>query len=132
MRISTHLLLVVGAGCTAVALIFGASHLDNISARQTVHCAETRSLDGTKSLSLWPDGEADLAEVEQSTSGRWSYEKATQTYAITINGATTDYHLIEKDDIRGCMLVRGALEHTNILEALFAAVHERPANAPQR
>jgi hypothetical protein len=130
MRISTHLLLLVGSGCAAVVLIFGiASHLDNVPA---VHCPETRSLDGTKSLSLWPDGEADLADPEQTTVGRWSYEKATGTYAITINGATTDYRLIEKDDIPGCMLVRGGLEHANLLETLFASVGERPAHVPQR
>jgi hypothetical protein len=84
MKLSTHLLLLVGAGCAAIALIYGiASHLNNVSARQAVHCPETRSLDGTKSLSLWPDGEADLSDPEQSTVGRWSYEKVTKTYAIT-------------------------------------------------
>jgi hypothetical protein len=77
MKVSTHLVLLVGVGCAAVALIYGmASHLDKQSGRLAVHCPETRSLDGTKSLSLWPDGEADLSDPEQSIVGRWSFEKA--------------------------------------------------------
>jgi hypothetical protein len=93
-------------------------------------CTETRSFDGTKWLSLSEDKSAELHEslrteshgkaAQRLSRGGWTYDPATKRYAITIDGATTSYLLLNEEDIPGCMLVQGTLSEANLLQSWFA------------
>ena len=99
-------------------------------------CTGTRSLDGTKWLSLSDDKSAELRELlpakkhekskERLSNGEWNYDEASKKYIVSINGETTSYSLFSENDIPGCILVKGDFNAANLAESWFRYDRRRP------
>ena len=93
-------------------------------------CEHTMSLDGNKLLDLSDDHRAALedhsrlndsldAEI-RFVSGQWSYDEASNRYAITIAGETTTYSLVSSDEGDVCMLIKGELSAADLRASWFS------------
>jgi hypothetical protein len=93
-------------------------------------CSDMISLDGTKHLAL-SDDHSVLLESEHrskdpdgkhddSIRGAWSFDEISKRYAVTLNGATTAYSVIQGPDSGLCMLIRGELGSVNLRESWFS------------
>jgi hypothetical protein len=77
----------------------------------------------------WQIGTGSGERLEEMTIKRaphTSPRPAIKEYAVTINGETTNYSLLNEQDIPGCMLVKGKINQANLLESWFATTGEEP------
>ena len=95
-------------------------------------CTFTRSFDGRRQMALNDDQSVEMREpsppVQQSkegaehiSTGRWSYDKMSKQYAVTVLGETTNYSLMSQDGIETCILVKGSFEAADLRESWFSA-----------
>ena len=95
-------------------------------------CTFTRSFDGRRQMALNDDQSVEVREpsppVQQSkegaervSTGRWSYDKMSKQYAVTVLGETTNYSLLSQDGIETCILVKGSFEAADLRESWFSA-----------
>jgi hypothetical protein len=95
-------------------------------------CSDTISLDGTKHLALWDDHSVLLesehrsknldGKHDDSVRGAWSFDEISKRYAVTLNGATTTYSVIQIPDSELCMLISGESASVNVRESWFSVV----------
>jgi hypothetical protein len=91
------------------------------------------SLNGTKELNLFDNHRAVLYDKSVkkngkylTTDGNWTFDKATQLYAISFNGELTSYSLVEPEGSAGvCMLAKGDLSATDLNASWFAKAYDQ-------
>jgi hypothetical protein len=93
---------------------------------ELIDCYSTTSLDGKRELELSEDQHAVLHDKTAQENGKyravhgdWSFDPITKQYAITLNGATTSYSLVEPEHA-ACMLIKGGSAAANLNESWFA------------
>lgn len=64
----------------------------------------------------------DRAEREEARSidGEWSFDEGLKRYAITLNGVTTVYSVVQPENSHTCLLIKGDLNSANLSESWFA------------
>ena len=96
-----------------------------------IPCSYVASLDGAKELMLDENHLAKLydgtnskgiaeREVGRSIDGEWSFNEALKRYAITLNGVTTVYSVVQPENSHTCLLIKGDLNSANLRESWFA------------
>jgi hypothetical protein len=94
-------------------------------------CSDVASLDGAKELMLDENHLArlygganskNIAEGEQGRSidGEWSFNETLKRYAITLNGVTTVYSVVQPENSHMCLLIKGDLNSANLRESWFS------------
>jgi ABC-type siderophore export system fused ATPase/permease subunit len=94
-------------------------------------CSYAASIDGTKELMLNENHSVTLYDernpkdgTEQDQNkiidGEWSFDEALKRYAITLNGATTVYSVVQPENSHTCLLVKGGLNSANLRESWFS------------
>jgi hypothetical protein len=123
-------------GCVALAFLYWGPKTPKATARvvpgwdDLLDCSDMISLDGTEHLAL-SDDHSVLFENEHrskdadgkrddSIRGAWSFDEISKRYAVTLNGATTTYSVIQVPDSGLCMLIRGELGSVNLRESWFS------------
>lgn len=139
---SLLLLLCIGAG-TAAYYFFGPEKKAApktewpVGWAELIDCYSTTSLDGKRDLELSEDQHAVLYDKTAQENGKyravdgsWSFDPTTKQYAITLNGATTSYSLVEPENA-ACMLIKGGSAAANLDESWFATYdNQAPDYAP--
>jgi hypothetical protein len=94
-------------------------------------CSYVASLDGAKELMLYENHSVrlydernpkDRTERDQNNTidGEWSFDEALKQYAITLNGVTTVYSVVQPENSNTCLLVKGGLNSANLRESWFS------------
>jgi hypothetical protein len=93
------------------------------------NCVAAQSFDGSKSLTLLPDGNASLdntsaddpKEMEQrQLFGTWKYDAASKRYAVVLKGETVVYQRLSIADSDLCMLIKGDLGAADLYGSWFS------------
>lgn len=138
-RVPWFNLLIVAAVAVAIyGIFFRGDHASKTDAPppagwlDLLGCTYTRSLDGTKFLSLGDDNGVELQEPAPPdksgisknlrTNGQWTYDEATKKYVVTVKGETTAYSLLNQDDIATCVLVKGAMTAADLSGSWFSTL----------
>lgn len=92
-----------------------------------IDCSYTASIDGTKELNLFDNNRAvfyDKSTKEngkyRTIDGNWAFDQNSKRYAVTLNGDTTVYSIVEPSGWGSCMLVKGELTAVDLSAAWFA------------
>jgi len=91
-------------------------------------CSYTVSLDGTKELNVFENHGAVLYDKSVKVNGKyrmidgnWTFDEASKLYAVTLNGETATYSLVEPEGPAGiCILVKGDLGAADLRASWFS------------
>jgi hypothetical protein len=94
-----------------------------------VPCSYVASLDGAKELMLYENHHVSVYDEKnakdnterdknKTMDGEWSFDEALKRYAITLNGVTTVYSVVQPENSNTCLLVKGELNSANLREKL--------------
>jgi hypothetical protein len=94
-------------------------------------CSYVASLDGAKELMLDENhfirlyderNPKDSTERDKNKTidGEWSFDEALKRYALTLNGVTTVYSVVQPENSNTCLLVKGGLNSANLRESWFS------------
>lgn len=96
---------------------------------ELLDCSYAISFDGTKELNLYESHAAVLYDKSVKPNGKflkiegtWAFDETTKQYAVSVNGQTTAYSLIDPDSINACMLVKGSLDTVDLRSSWFSRI----------
>jgi hypothetical protein len=96
-------------------------------------CNPAISIDGARRLMFADNGTATLQRGEAPVvAGSRRYDPNSKQYQITFGDQAVAYSLLSRDDILGCMLVKGALDAADLSRSWFAVVDDDPGEEPER
>jgi hypothetical protein len=106
-------------------------------------CSYVGSLDGAKILMLDENHhvrfedennqkDSNDGDKNKIIDGEWSFDEGTKRYAITLNGATTIYSVVQWDNSNTCLLINGDLNSANLRESWFSQNVEVPYDTRDR
>ena len=102
---------------------------------ELINCSYATSLDGTKELKLLENKNAVLYDKSvmengkyHKVDGQWVFDQAAQRYAVTLNGNTISYLLLDPKGFGACMLISGELGAANLNKSWFAPTNDDAAD----
>lgn len=91
---------------------------------QLTRCSFLTSFDGSKDLSLWDDGRAELYDninkQQDAVEGEWRFDKGTNLFAVIFDGVPKSYAMVEPGQGPICMLLMGDLRSADLQESWFS------------